>query len=106
VNELGRRLDFSVENGLYQGRVKKIGHVGIWKDENTAIVVEVKTTGSYRVNWDRSASYRLRLVSERRIPEQSYGTGEVTNCREFGQEVRTSSQEDRQETRGTVLECW
>ena len=26
INELGRRLDYKVENGLYQGRVNKIGY--------------------------------------------------------------------------------
>jgi hypothetical protein len=29
VNELGRRLDFEVENGLYQGRKNAIGFDGI-----------------------------------------------------------------------------
>lgn len=45
VNELGRRLDFEVENGLYQGRRNAVGFDGIWRLRNeTNIVVEVKTT--------------------------------------------------------------
>src|SRR5579871_4047422 len=31
VNELGRRLDFEVETGLYQGRRNAIGFDGIWR---------------------------------------------------------------------------
>jgi hypothetical protein len=31
VNEFGRRLDFEVENGLYQGKRNAIGYDGIWK---------------------------------------------------------------------------
>ena len=31
INELGRRLDFSVENGRYQGVTNAVGFDGIWK---------------------------------------------------------------------------
>lgn len=45
VNELGRRLDFEVENGLYQGRKNAIGFDGIWRfSGEPELVVEVKTT--------------------------------------------------------------
>lgn len=71
INELGRRLDYQVENGLYQGRVNQIGYDGIWSDHRGAIVVEVKTTDSYRINLDKIVGYRDRLVSEQRIPAQS-----------------------------------
>jgi hypothetical protein len=30
INELGRRLDFSVENGRYQGTTNTVGFDGIW----------------------------------------------------------------------------
>jgi len=33
VNELGRRLDFEVENGLYQGRKAAVGFDGIWRSQ-------------------------------------------------------------------------
>ena len=29
VNELGRRLDFEVENGFYQGRTNAVGNDGL-----------------------------------------------------------------------------
>src|SRR5579864_5736962 len=45
VNELGRRLDYIVENGLYQGKPKAVGFDGLWTDPGGhTIVVEVKTT--------------------------------------------------------------
>jgi len=31
VNEFGRRLEFEVENGLYQGKKNAIGYDGIWR---------------------------------------------------------------------------
>jgi hypothetical protein len=41
VNELGRRLDYEVENGLYQGRPGAIGFDGIWTaPDGHALVVE------------------------------------------------------------------
>src|SRR5438309_1966207 len=45
VNELGRRLDFEVEDGLYQGKKTAIGFDGVWRSEpDPDIVIEVKTT--------------------------------------------------------------
>src|SRR5437588_7054311 len=50
VNELGRRLDFQVINGRYQGTVNAIGHDGLWvSPEAHTVVVEVKTTDAYRI---------------------------------------------------------
>lgn len=31
INELGRRLDFDVEDGLYRGRSNRVGFDGIWR---------------------------------------------------------------------------
>lgn len=71
VNELGRRLDYEVRNGLYQGRVNKIGFDGIWSDNHRAIVVEVKTSDSYRINLDKIVGYRNRLAAEGLVPPDS-----------------------------------
>jgi hypothetical protein len=63
VNELGRRLDFDVTNGRYQGTPLSPGFDGIWKSpEGQTLVVEVKTTDSYRIALDRVAQYRLALT--------------------------------------------
>jgi hypothetical protein len=64
VNECGRRLDYSVQNGLYQGRSTAIGHDGLWfNTENSATIVEVKTTDAYRINLDTLARYREELIA-------------------------------------------
>jgi hypothetical protein len=63
VNELGRRLDYKVTNGRYQGTSNAIGYDGIWgSPEGHMIVVEVKTTDAYRISLDTIAMYRDRLI--------------------------------------------
>jgi len=43
VNELGRRLDYSVTNGRYQGTSNAIGNDGLWRSpEGHCVLVEVK----------------------------------------------------------------
>jgi hypothetical protein len=61
VNELGRRLDYAVTNGRYQGTSNSIGFDGIWKSEGHTIIVEVKTTDAYRIPLDKIATYRTKL---------------------------------------------
>jgi len=63
VNELGRRLDYTVENGLYQGKINASGNDGLWLDgDGHAIVVEVKTTDAYRINLDTVAAYQTSFA--------------------------------------------
>jgi hypothetical protein len=65
VNELGRRLDYKVTNGRYQGTSNAIGYDGIWTSpEGHTIVVEVKTTDAYRISLDTIANYREKLVTK------------------------------------------
>ena len=72
INELGRRLDFSVENGRYQGTTNTVGFDGIWRSpEGRSIVIEVKTTDAYRIPLDRIADYRDKLVSADKIGKSS-----------------------------------
>ncbi|HZZ15619.1 MAG TPA: hypothetical protein VFE08_06620 [Candidatus Sulfotelmatobacter sp.] len=72
INELGRRLDYSVESGLYQGRTNAISFDGLWTDGNGhTVVAEVKTTDAYRINLDTLAGYRDQLVSAGRITNLS-----------------------------------
>ena len=64
INELGRRLDFSVINGRYQGTTNAVGFDGIWKSpEGRSIVIEVKTTDAYRISLDKIAEYREKLTT-------------------------------------------
>ncbi len=72
VNEFGRRLDYTVENGLYRGKVNAIGFDGAWTDsDGRSIVVEVKTTDAYRINLDTIAAYREGLIVAGRISRDS-----------------------------------
>lgn len=72
VNELGRRLDFTVENGLYSGKQNAIGFDGIWStSKGRSLVIEVKTTDTYRINLDTIATYRAKLISNQKISHDS-----------------------------------
>jgi hypothetical protein len=72
VNELGRRLDYNVENGLYQGRSNAIGFDGLWSESSEhTIVVEVKTTDAYRINLDTIGGYREELIRGGKITGNS-----------------------------------
>lgn len=62
VNELGRRLEYDVTNGRYQGTTNAIGFDGIWRDTTGySLIVEVKTTDAYRLSLDTIAKYRDKL---------------------------------------------
>lgn len=68
VNELGRRLDYRVECGLYAGRVNAIGNDGLWRSpEGSDLLVEVKTTDAYRIPLAKIAQYRDRLVESKQF---------------------------------------
>lgn len=72
VNEIGRRLDLTIEHGRYQGVQAEIGFDGIWRSRTGhSIVVEVKTTDAYRINLDTVASYRQRLIDDARVGRES-----------------------------------
>ena len=71
INEVGRRLGFSAENGRYQGVRNDIGYDGIWSKGNESIVIEVKTTDAYTIKLDVIANYRDRLVEAGRVPADS-----------------------------------
>lgn len=64
VNEIGRRLGFTVENGRYQGVRGEIGFDGIWTSEQENIIIEVKTTTAYTINLDVIANYRDQLAGQ------------------------------------------
>ena len=72
VNEFGRRLEYAVENGRYQGVKNAIGHDGLWIDESgSSLVIEVKTTDAYRLSLDTVAGYRDALISSGKITPNS-----------------------------------
>jgi hypothetical protein len=68
LNQIGSRLNFTVENGLYRGRQNEIGYDGIWtSQEGHNIIVEFKTTDAYRINLDIIADYRNKLIKQNRV---------------------------------------
>lgn len=72
VNELGRRLDYEVENGRYQGVVNGIGFDGLWtSSEAHSLIVEVKTTDAYRLSLDTLAGYRSKLGTSGQLANTS-----------------------------------
>lgn len=86
VNELGRRLDYDVDNGRYQGTRNALGNDGLWRSpENHTLLIEVKTTDTYSISVDTIANYRDSLVSNSSIAGQNsmllvvgrYDTGQL-----------------------------
>ncbi len=68
VNEVGNRLDFEIEHGLYRGSKTTIGFDGIWRNKQAfSIIIEVKTTDAYQLNLDTLAAYRRKLVAAGRV---------------------------------------
>ena len=73
INEIGRRLEFDVEDGRYRsGGRAEAAFDGIWRaGQGQAILVEVKTTDTYNVRLDAVADYRSTLIRSGRLPEEA-----------------------------------
>lgn len=72
INELGRRLEFAVEPGLYQGVSGKVGFDGLWiGDDGFAMVVEAKTSDGFPIHLETVANYRRQLISAGKIGDNS-----------------------------------
>jgi len=71
INQVGRRLGFEAEDGRYRGVAGHSGHDGLWLAHDRAIIVEVKTTDTYRIDLDRIADYRLQIIRLGRVPDRS-----------------------------------
>jgi hypothetical protein len=64
INQVGRRLGFSVTYGRYRGVTNQIGHDGLWRFPDAhGVIVEVKTTDAYRVDLNSIAEYRRSLIN-------------------------------------------
>ncbi len=72
VNQVGRRLDFEVIDGLYRGKPGIPGQDGIWKmPSGETIVVEVKTTAAYQIKLDSIWNYRKTLIKDSSLSEEN-----------------------------------
>lgn len=68
VNELGRRLDFEVENGIYQGRRNAPNFDGIWRSKDQPdLIIEVKTTDYVTVPLEKYANYKELLLADKKV---------------------------------------
>lgn len=70
VNEMGSRLGFQVTHGRYRGVVGQLGFDGLWESaDGHAIIIEVKTTDTYRIDLNTIANYRRGLIKSERLSE-------------------------------------
>jgi hypothetical protein len=71
VNEVGRRLGFTVTPGRYRGVSGQIGFDGLWLfPDGHGVVIEVKKSLAYRIELKTVTRYRRELIHERRLAEE------------------------------------
>jgi hypothetical protein len=70
INEVGRRIGYTVENGRYRGVRNENGFDGLWESPGKKIIVEVKTTDAYRIDLTRVGAYRKKLANDRNFNEE------------------------------------
>ena len=71
VNEMGRRLGYAVENGLYRGKKNEIGFDGLWKAaDGSYIIMESKTSDDYSISIESVIGYRDNLIFDHKIPKK------------------------------------
>ena len=71
VNEMGRRLGYNVENGLYRGKKNEIGFDGLWKAaDGSYIIMESKTSDDYSISIESVIGYRDNLIIDHKIPKK------------------------------------
>ena len=70
INEMGRRLGYAVENGLYRGKKNEIGFDGLWKaKDGSYIIMESKTSDDYSIAIESVIGYRDKLLIENKVPK-------------------------------------
>jgi hypothetical protein len=70
VNQVGRRLGFTVTDGRYRGSPARIGFDGLWHFPNDhAVVIEVKTTDAYRIKLNTVIGYHRALIKNETVSE-------------------------------------
>ena len=64
INEAGRRLGLTVENGIYRGKQNNNNCDGIWRSDSWTFIVEVKTTDAYSISLEKVADYLKTELGE------------------------------------------
>lgn len=69
VNEIGKRIGYEVCSRVYKGKVDENGFNGLWKctDDDTFIIVESKTNGTFARDPSVVLNYRDKLIAEKKI---------------------------------------
>ena len=71
INEMGSRLGYEVENGLYRGKKNEVGFDGLWQaKDGSYIIMESKVSGDYAFIPETVIGYRDKLITERGIPRK------------------------------------
>ncbi len=71
INEMGTRLGYSVEHGLYRGKKNEVGFDGLWKAEDgSCIIMESKTSDDYSIAIESVIGYRDKLIAENKISKK------------------------------------
>lgn len=71
VNQIGRRLGYSVVDGRYRGTTNQVGFDGLWNfPDGHSVVAEVKTTDTYRIDLDKLTKYRRELIEAGKLDEE------------------------------------
>jgi hypothetical protein len=72
VNQIGRRIGFTVVDGRYRGAAGYVGFDGMWKfPDGRSVIVEVKTTDAYQISLDTIAKYRRELIVSGQVTEDN-----------------------------------
>ncbi|MEO0684418.1 MAG: hypothetical protein AAFY76_05055 [Cyanobacteria bacterium J06649_11] len=74
VNEIGKRLGFKVEHGVYRGSSNKSinGFDGLWKSpDGYEFVIETKTTSDFQMSLKTFIDYRKKLIFDQKIGEDT-----------------------------------
>ena len=71
INEMGTRLGYHVEHGLYRGKKNEVGFDGLWKaDDGSCIIMESKTSDDYSIAIESVTGYRDKLIAENKIAKK------------------------------------
>ena len=64
INEAGRRLGMTVQNGIYRGKKDQNNCDGLWRYNDWTFIVEVKTTDAYSIQLSKIAKYLSSEVGD------------------------------------------
>lgn len=73
INEIGRRLEFKVEYGVYRGtkNPETIGYDGVWiTEDGYSFIIESKKTDTYNFELETAYNYREQLIENKKVDKE------------------------------------